>query len=107
MYLNMIDGKEWCILVRPRVFNYRNVLYVVPAGFKFNGANIPWWAWSLIGLHPFHKKVRRAALFHDFMYAAQYKSTGDLGFKSMLKEDGCNVFQYMACYWAVRLFGGR
>ena len=98
---------DHAILKQTEYISYRGTTYKVPTGFVYNGANIPRLFWTLLGLHPWHPKVIRAALFHDYMYDKGLKVIGDKGFKSLLKLDGCNWFQYMACYWAVRLFGGR
>jgi len=107
MKLFHLYGNDKVQLLEPTILTHRDHIAVIPEGFVFNGANIPMWAWSLIGLHPLHHKVIRAALFHDYMYGKGYKLIGDSGFKAMLKEDGCNRWQYMLCYWAVRLFGRR
>lgn len=98
---------DYAILKQTEFISYRGTCYQVPKGFMYNGANIPRLVWTLLGLHPWHPKVIRAALFHDFMYDKGFKDIADKGFKSLLKLDGCNCFQYMACYLAVRLFGGR
>jgi len=98
---------DHAILKQTEYISYRGHCYAIPKGFLYNGANIPRWFWTLPGLHPWHPRVIRAALFHDYLYSRGVKDVADKGFKSLLKLDGCNRFQYMACYLAVRLFGGR
>lgn len=102
-----MKGCDFAVVDENVFIHYRECTAMIPAGFRFDGASIPRWAWSILGLHPWHPRVRRAALYHDFMYSKGYKKTADKGFKSLLKEDGCNQFQYMACYIAVRLFGRK
>jgi len=98
---------DFAILEKDEYICYRNQTYIVPKGFLYNGANIPALCWTLLFLHPWHPKVIRAALLHDYLYSKGLKEIADKAFKSMLKQDGCNQYQYMCCYVAVRLFGGR
>ena len=107
MHLKHHPRADFAILERPEFIDYRGHTYIVPTGFLYNGANIPCICWTLLGLHPWHPKVIRAALLHDYLYGKGLKAIADKAFKSLLKLDGCNRFQYCACYLAVRLFGGR
>ena len=107
MILEFNDNGDFGKLARTEIIHYRDVSVVIPEGFRFDGASIPRICWTILGLHPWHDRVRRAALLHDYLYRKGRKVLADKGFKSILKEDGCTRFQYMACYWAVRLFGAR
>lgn len=107
MKLTFYRRSDAATVSAPIIITYRDHSACIPSGFRFDGASIPRICWTILGLHPWHPRVRRAALYHDYMYSRGHKTIADKGFKSLLKEDGCNTFQYMACYWAVRLFGGR
>jgi len=107
MHLKHHPRADFALLERPEFICYRGHTYIVPTGFLYNGANIPRLFWTILGLHPWHPKVIRGALLHDYLYAKGLKAIADKAFKSLLKLDGCNRFQYCACYLAVRLFGGR
>jgi hypothetical protein len=107
MILAFHKTSDHAILEKRVIIHYRDNSVVVPAGFRFDGASIPRICWTVLGLHPWHPRVRKAALFHDYLYSKGLKVLADKGFKSLLKDAGCNKFQYFCCYWAVRLFGGR
>lgn len=101
---------------------------VIATGFEYDGASIPRFAWSLLGLRPMGK-TSAAACLHDHCYlrggrlGSSYEvyeqSTGfwriqqgrwsrlraDKLFATMLKEAGANKFQTTLAYQAVRLFG--
>jgi hypothetical protein len=42
--------------------------YLVPSGFVTDGASIPRWLWSLVGLHPRSPEIGQAAAMHDLLY---------------------------------------
>lgn len=41
--------------------------FIIPAGFHFDGATMPWWTWSLMRLDPF-ERITGAAAPHDLLY---------------------------------------
>lgn len=41
--------------------------FTIPSGFQFDGASMPSWTWSLLGLDPFGR-ICAAALPHDLLY---------------------------------------
>jgi len=41
---------------------------MVHAGFITDGASIPRWLWSLVGLHPRSPEIGQAAALHDLLY---------------------------------------
>ena len=49
------------------IFLLRGKLYIIPAGFWFDGASIPKLFWSLIG-HPMEEPFRIASLIHDYIF---------------------------------------
>jgi hypothetical protein len=107
MILDFNNNGDSAMLHQRCIIHYRMHTVLIPAGFRFDGASIPRICWTILGLHPWHPKVRKAALFHDYLYSKGYKVLADKGFKSLLKAAGCSKFQYFCCYWAVRLFGSR
>jgi len=106
MHIRFISKSNNAYLAAPYKIRYRGEKITIPQGFIFDGASIPSIFWSVLMLHPFHTKCRRAGCVHDYMYTIGKKEFGDKLFKSLLKEDGCNVFQRGIMYWAVRIFGG-
>jgi|LakMenEpi03Aug12_release.lakeMendotaPanAssembly.Ray.scaffolds.fasta_scaffold288380_3 hypothetical protein len=44
----------------------------IKRGFIFDGASIPWFAWSIIGETPFNGKILPAAIVHDILYRTHY-----------------------------------
>lgn len=42
--------------------------YLVPGGFVTDGASIPRWLWSVVGLHPRSPEIGQAAALHDLLY---------------------------------------
>ena len=61
---------------------------VVPAGFIFDGASIPRFAWSLLGVTPYDPKIICAAVVHDWLYNSKTKS----------KREADNIFYYIMYY---------
>ena len=74
------------ITLKPFVYvdEYYGVIDV-PAGFIFDGASIPRFAWSVLGVTPYDPKVIAAAVVHDWMYNAKVKS----------KKDADAIFYYI------------
>lgn len=76
---------------------------MVPKDFVYDGASIPWWCWTLIGYHPFHKKVIQAATLHDYLVRV-----GDDGnyrdklFKKELLRNGVPSWKAFLMWLAVR-----
>jgi hypothetical protein len=80
--------------------------HVVRKHFHWNGASIPTWACSIVMLHPFHPKVRRASLLHDWMYCSlQPRKESDIEYRIVCREDGCNIAQAWVMYLFLRLVG--
>ena len=90
-----------------------------PIGFQTNLASVPRFLWGLIS--PWD--VARAAVIHDYLYGICVKSYGkatefesaelrrvadDIFFIAMSSSDPeVPKWKIKACYWAVRLFGGK
>lgn len=77
--------------------------YVIPKGYKWDGATIPRVFWALVG-SPFQPKLMRASLVHDFLYFRNdvtAKCT-DQTFRKVLLIDGVTPLVAKTMYWAVR-----
>ena len=102
MIVEIFEGKNTYKLGEPvQIFGY-----FIPAGFEWNGASIPPVFWSLLWLTPYHYKVRRAGLIHDYLYegtSSRYEA--DKLFRKALKEDGLDIVRRSLMYFAVRAFG--
>ena len=77
---------------------------VVPAGFIFNLASIPWmfgWFAGKLGKH------QRAACLHDYLYCENIGSRqwADKQFDLAMKQDGVASFRRRGMWAAVRLGG--
>ena len=88
----------------------------VPAGFDdFDGASIPRWLWTTVG-HPFMREFERAALVHDYLYAApdarraqgvDDRARVDALFYAQLLQDGVRRPKAKRMRWAVERFGAE
>ncbi len=109
-------------LLEEQISNDDEYSIIVPKGFVYDGASVPQWAWSITGLLP-DGINRRAALFHDWIYANDGKEIAmvvdgeiifrdftrreaDELFREMLKTDGVSYFKRNLQYYAVRVGGG-
>jgi len=83
-----------------------SITFRVPAGYEFDGASIPPFAWPVIG-SPFHPEFMRAAVAHDWLYATHLtdRKTADGVFKAILLEDGTGEARAGLMYSAVRMAG--
>lgn len=82
---------------------------VVPAGFSFDGASIPRFAWMFIGA-PFEPDFQLAACCHDWICERSHDSDdyesrviGDALFFNLLTKAGVPRWKRVAMYLAVRL----
>ena len=85
-------------------------LVTVPAGYVFDGASIPAFAWAVIG-HPLDPTFVVAACVHDWycdVSAArkdyQLRVIGDAVFFALLERAGVASWRRVAMYLAVRLY---
>jgi len=53
-------------LAKDVFFVWRNIVYKIEAGFKWNGASIPFWLWWWVS--PWRWWVRVASCVHDYLY---------------------------------------
>ena len=105
-----------CVHNKRLVKLLNNVIYTLPngliviikAGFIFDGASIPKWAWSIIG-HPLSHKLIRFALLHDALYASEYlpRHICDSFGRDFLRDfEKLCYAKYQTIYKAVDWFGG-
>lgn len=102
-------------------FEYKNTTYKfkINQGFTYDGASVPKFAWTLIGLLPdgIH---RPAALIHDFMYTRRGMMMTDEGIPFKYDREFADLFFYEAlnfvglkswhsrlAYRVARLFGKK
>jgi len=95
------------------VFQYEQEGICVPAGYRYDGASIPRFAWSLIGLSPFGPIIGPATI-HDWCYCNGGwvdedthlpKVIADKVFLALMLRAGIVRHRAWIAYWAVRLFG--
>lgn len=97
----------------PRSTTYRLVTPVtleghqIPAEFHWDGASIPRISWTTLGFTPFHPKVMRASLLHDFLYSQEIgaRKEADALFHKLLLADGVPEGAADLMFAAVRTFG--
>lgn len=106
-YGKMSTGVDRKILLKD--FSWIDPIFgevLVKKGFLWDGASIPSFAWSILGLNPFSSEVVRAGLCHDWLYRTHLmsKDNSDKVFKrimeyeALLPEWKINVM-YLAVKW--------
>ena len=83
--------------------------FYIPAGFRFDGASVPWFFTTI--LPRFSPRMLVAAVAHDFLYRAPNhhsftRERADQCFKEILLGLGMNRAKVTLAFWGVRL-GGR
>lgn len=80
-------------------------LNVIPAGFEYDHASIPWGFWNT--LQPYHPDHAAAALVHDFLYAGEIfdRKVNDKIFLAIMEAAGVNRVKRNLMYSAVRVGG--
>lgn len=80
----------------------------VPPGFEWDGASIPRAGWTALGITPYHPRVLRASLVHDWLYRQREgtRESADESFYRVLREDGLDAARALVMWRAVRRFGG-
>ncbi len=84
-------------------FAVNKKVYVIRAGFTFDGASIPFVGW-LPTFTPFHPKVMVAALIHDWFHVFHKvpRATADKFFRQCLKDNGASNIKAQTMYAALR-----
>jgi len=93
-----------CVTTRDHSFKSFVTSVEVPKGFKYDMASIPSW---LLWMFPPLGRHQRAALYHDYLYQAQYttRATADSVFREILEYDHVDKWRIRILYLAVRAFG--
>jgi len=77
-------------------------------GNSWDGATIPWFAWSVIG-HPLKKEFRWASYWHDRFCeqseVVEDRTVADAVFLKLLREAGVVKWRRLAMWLAVRFYG--
>ena len=80
----------------------------LPAGYRWDGASIPWWARWLFG-KPLLPQYRWASLWHDRLcetaQCIEDRTIADAVFLRLLKEAGVGRYRRKAMWLAVRVYG--
>lgn len=87
---------------------FRDKMFIVPAGFKCDGASIPGFLWNKISA-PVDPRTLRGAIAHDYLYRNfvpgwDRKEADDL-FYQLIREDGLSWLRSQIAYAGVRMFG--
>lgn len=89
-------------------FKFDGRLYRVQLapGFKFDGASIPKWAWSIVG-SPYTGKYRLATLVHDAFYKIKHgpRKLADDIMLHLMKSSGVGSIKANTIYRSVRVGG--
>ena len=88
------------------IYTNAAIRLVIPPGFRCDLASIPRWLLWVPGLNVSGRNAR-AALIHDFLYAAQIvdREVADAIFLSVMRHDGVGFLPRTAMYLAVRIWG--
>ena len=84
--------------------------FTVAAGFKTDGASIPWLFWWFMG-GGFRPQFMSAAVMHDWLYSRESSYPGltqklaDDVFYGLLKRDNVHWIRAWLMWFAVRCFG--
>jgi hypothetical protein len=70
LILKKISAKRYKVWKRFSYTSKKGEKFIVPKGFKTDGASIPRIVWPLIG-SPFTGRYSQAAVLHDFLYYTQ------------------------------------
>lgn len=90
------------------VVKFRDKMFVVPAGFRCDGASVPRFLWDSISPQ-IDPRTLRGAIAHDYLYRNQVpgwdRKEADQLFHKLIREDGLSWWKSRKAYWGVRLFG--
>ncbi len=89
---------RWRTLAAPVYFLYRGITFCIPAGFRWNGASVPWLLWWWVS--PWTRWVVLASCVHDWLY----------GNKRLPRRDADRIFLQLLliearrCRWRWRRY---
>lgn len=100
------EKNQYLLLDDYKVF-YGNIKIVVPAGFIYDGASVPFVGW-LPTYTPFHPDVMGPALIHDWLYSSHQvdRKTADTIFYDLLVLNTAGKVKAKLMYSGVRVGGG-
>ena len=104
LIVKFIDGNLWELMANFEYYRPDGEIIKVPAGFKFDFASIPKFAWSWIGSPT--GKYGPASLIHDWLCvnATWPRAKTDRIFLEALKDCDVPYIKRMIMYYAVRLY---
>ena len=106
--ISLVKGKDLLVLdERLEYYDVRSKeLFVIEAGFTYDGASIPQMCQSFVG-SPFDEEFRLASGLHDFLYRNKVvsKQRADQMFYDALIESGVSYYKAQAMYLGVKAFG--
>jgi len=100
--LEMINNKYYKIIEDVKIDEF-----IIPKGFKTDGASIPKIFWSLFGC-PFVGKYVKAAILHDYLYSGNIDITfhkANLKFYKNMRKSGVSKFKAFIMFKTVEIFG--
>lgn len=97
----------------------KNINFIVPKNFIYDGASIPRALWSFVGT-PYSCKYDTPGCIHDYLYSKSSddiinsnnvkttldRYTADYIFRDLLCKNGVNTMLAYIMYFIVRCFGG-
>lgn len=104
----LLRGHRGYLVEELKYYSDGGELIIVPAGFEFDGASIPDFAWSVVG-HPFLRGYRRSAAIHDYLCRTKpfnSKRVHEI-FYETLADDDVEWWRRKTLYNAVARFGPK
>ena len=92
-------------IVEDSTYVIGDFIYTLKAGFEWDGASIPNWAWNIVGT-PYEPRFMAASALHDDMYRKTLpRKHADLYFYWILLNSGVKQTIAEKMYYAVRIGG--
>ena len=103
---NSFTGRWEYELLHDVSYNWNGHQILVPRLYSYDGATIPWFAWTFT-YTPFDPIVMLPALMHDWLYLSHQvpRDQADAILKQLLTDNGASSVRVGLIYTAVRTFG--
>jgi Protein of unknown function (DUF1353) len=100
------NGRDMILLSELRYTDPQGVVWIAPAGARFDGASIPRSLWSVMG-GPFEGKYRNASVLHDVAYEEHNRPWEDCDrmFYNAMRCSGVGAVEAKTMYYALYKFG--